>query len=317
MESLSSLRKQPDKDLIQDIGLRMGIDPALVEKDRHATQLLAALSSYQNDKGIRLIFSGGTSLSKGYDLIQRFSEDLDFVLVAPEANPPSVGQRRHFRQEVLSIVAEAGFEIDPDGIQRGDSHRFFKAPIQYHRVFENTVLRPYLQLEMTFSGLNRVPEDRPIQSIVSKVMKEDPETVFTCVSPIETAGDKLSALTWRVLVRDRKSPKDDPTLIRHLHDLASLAPIIMEQKRDFMKSAITSLEQDRTRRGGEAIEALTSQDRLTEALRVLRQDDLYRKEYEQFVDNMSYADEGQRMSFDASLLSLDGIINLVSHSEYL
>jgi hypothetical protein len=40
--------------------------------------------------------------------------------------------------------------------------------------------------------------------------------------PVETAADKLSALAWRVHARDRASPEDDPTIIRHLHDLAAL-----------------------------------------------------------------------------------------------
>jgi hypothetical protein len=43
-----------------------------------------------------------------------------------------------------------------------------------------------------------------------------------CVDPVETAADKLSALAWRVCVRERGAPNDDPTIIRHLHDLAAL-----------------------------------------------------------------------------------------------
>ena len=39
---------------------------------------------------------------------------------------------------------------------------------------------------------------------------------------METAADKLSALTWRVLTRQRGAIGEDATLIRHLHDLAAL-----------------------------------------------------------------------------------------------
>ena len=42
------------------------------------------------------------------------------------------------------------------------------------------------------------------------------------MDPVETAADKLSALAWRVLARDRTRAGDDPTIIRHLHDLAAL-----------------------------------------------------------------------------------------------
>ena len=45
---------------------------------------------------------------------------------------------------------------------------------------------------------------------------------FPCVHPVETAADKLSVLSWRARSRDRSRANDDPTIIRHLHDLAAL-----------------------------------------------------------------------------------------------
>ena len=35
-------------------------------------------------------------------------------------------------------------------------------------------------------------------------------------------ADKLSALAWRVCTRQRGAANDDPTIVRHLHDLAAL-----------------------------------------------------------------------------------------------
>jgi hypothetical protein len=49
------------------------------------------------------------------------------------------------------------------------------------------------------------------------------DAAFPCVDPVETADDKLSALAWRVPARDRTRADDDPTIIRHLHDLAAAA----------------------------------------------------------------------------------------------
>ena len=49
---------------------------------------------------------------------------------------------------------------------------------------------------------------------------------FPCVHPVETAADKLSALSWRARSRDRSRANDDPTIIRHLHDLAADPPSI-------------------------------------------------------------------------------------------
>jgi predicted nucleotidyltransferase component of viral defense system len=53
-----------------------GIAPALVEKDYWITHALWAL----HETGLDLWLKGGTSLSKGFGIIERFSEDLDLMV---------------------------------------------------------------------------------------------------------------------------------------------------------------------------------------------------------------------------------------------
>jgi hypothetical protein len=68
---------------------------------------------------------------------------------------------------------------------------------------------------------------RPIRSLIAVAAQEPPEVAaFRCIDIVETTADKLSALAWRVRVRRRGEPKDDPTIIRHLHDLAALEPAL-------------------------------------------------------------------------------------------
>jgi predicted nucleotidyltransferase component of viral defense system len=59
---------------------RMGMPVGIVEKDYWAVEVLrsvtAPLSSVE-----RVVFKGGTSLSKVYGLIERFSEDIDVIAV--------------------------------------------------------------------------------------------------------------------------------------------------------------------------------------------------------------------------------------------
>ena len=311
MEGISLLKKSLDVTVVRDIALELGINASFIEKDWYAVQLLALLSELQSSRDVKIVFSGGTSLSKGYGLIKRFSEDLDFILTISEGSSLSVGQRRAFRREVVSAIQNDGrFSIDEDEIMRGDSHRFFKMPIEYDRVFDGSFLRPHLQLEMTFMELKRPFERRSIRSMVSEVMRTEPELEIDCVSAIETAGDKLSALTWRILVRDRANDKDDPTVIRHLHDLAALENMITEAGNDFVFSAKESLERDQNRRGGGIVANMSIADRLSNALKILKEDSLYQKEYTQFADSMSYADEDERISFEEAIQAIDRIIYL-------
>src|ERR1700687_1060755 len=66
-----------------------GLRPAIIEKDYHVTEALRIIAAMGGDK---IIFKGGTSLSKGWNLIQRFSEDID-IFLDPRAFEPALGKR--------------------------------------------------------------------------------------------------------------------------------------------------------------------------------------------------------------------------------
>ena len=66
-----------------------GLRPAIIEKDYLVTEALRVVAATGGD---RVIFKGGTSLSKGWNLIQRFSEDID-IFLDPIAFDPPLGKR--------------------------------------------------------------------------------------------------------------------------------------------------------------------------------------------------------------------------------
>jgi|SRR5882757_5272277 len=78
----------PDKAIIEEVALNMGIDPAFVEKDWYVVQLIKEIISLKLF-GAQTIFAGGTALSKAHHLLQRFSEDIDFRLLLPENEAPT------------------------------------------------------------------------------------------------------------------------------------------------------------------------------------------------------------------------------------
>lgn len=96
-----------------------GLRPAIVEKDYYVTEALRAITaattykdnneSDNNISGISriIIFKGGTSLSKGWNLIQRFSEDID-IFLDPLAFKPPLGKRAIDRQlkRLRDVLAE-------------------------------------------------------------------------------------------------------------------------------------------------------------------------------------------------------------------
>ncbi len=67
------------QDLLRIVGAELNIDPGLVEKDYWIMHVLYGLKQ----QGFQFELKGGTSLSKGYGIIQRFSEDIDIHILPP------------------------------------------------------------------------------------------------------------------------------------------------------------------------------------------------------------------------------------------
>jgi predicted nucleotidyltransferase component of viral defense system len=65
-----------------------GLRPAIIEKDYYVTEALRIVASARD----KVIFKGGTSRAKGWNLIQRFSEDID-VFLDPRAFRPVLANR--------------------------------------------------------------------------------------------------------------------------------------------------------------------------------------------------------------------------------
>jgi hypothetical protein len=80
-------------DLIRIVAEEKTIDPALVEKDYWIMHCLSGLQRL----GLRFELKGGTSLSKGYQIIDRFSEDIDIRIEPPEDQDVKTG-RNHLKE---------------------------------------------------------------------------------------------------------------------------------------------------------------------------------------------------------------------------
>lgn len=294
-------------EIIDNISAQLGVDAAFIEKDQFAMQLIADLAKINHPK-IQLVFSGGTSLSKGHGLIQRFSEDLDFKISLKEKVTRK--ERRDFREQVIQIIGGSKqLNVDTENVKSGNSSRFFKMQVFYPQALpQSNVLRNHIQLEVTFEEPTLPPENRPLKSFVAQAKGEEPEVQsIPCISPVETAADKLSALTWRVLDRDRTQPDDDATLVRHLHDLAALTKTV-KASNQFEELALNSIEKDINRSKTISSENFSPIERLESMLQILKSDSLYKDEFTQFVVDLSYADEEDQPTFENSLNALEILV---------
>ena len=288
----------PEPDLIEAIATDLGVHPSFVEKDWYAIRLVATIINVRQDN-LTLVFSGGTSLSKGYGLIRRFSEDLDFKLLFPDAGITRPARRNYRMAIVEAIRAENDWTLEDDDVEIMNDHRFFRCQVAYPTRFTVApALRPSLQLEVTLARPALASEERSLRSFVAEARQEQSEVPqINCVAPAETAADKISALTWRVL--DQRT-RNDRTLIRHVHDLAALEPLATAHQA-FPALLRRLLEADATRGGpGPDLDTLTPVERLATALNVLTEQ-RHAADYEGFVHAMCYGTENETPTYQDGL----------------
>lgn len=277
-------------------GILLTADEAFIEKDWHVVQVLRILNTLQNPN-MQLAFGGGTSLAKA-GLIKRFSEDIDF-----KATVQPIG-RKHYREARRKIVAALVSEglnlvAEPNIC---DESRFFALELDYGATFtRNLRLRTHIRVEVRFVTPQLPVVFKPVQSLFGGVERVPAEIdAMPYVNPIEIAADKLSALAWRLLDPDERQ---DKTLIRHVHDLAALEPLITS-KVDFSSLVYRSISMDKSRCD------IPPEQRLRTVMLNL-QTSAWQKAYQAFVQEISFAPDDEQISYAAAMDACERLIGLV------
>ena len=260
--------------------------------------IVQAIADYSHDE-ITPIFCGGTSLSKGYGILKRFSEDVDFRAQFNDGTRPTQSALKAFRYEIYSLI-ESIDGITPDKEQRETGGNYFKIPLIYPQIANiSSALRPHLQLDFSYTQARGKPEKRPISSLIAKFSNAGPEASILCLTPLETAAEKFSALLWRVNKRNRDDGQDDPAMIRHLHDLYVLRDHVCSKSKDFKAMVHTSFEADENKPSRSV--GMTLPEAIEQMLKNLNKDKMYKEEYESFVLRMSYAELQDLASFNEAI----------------
>ena len=224
-----------------------GINQVAIEKDWWVTVTLKAL--FQTDCRDSLIFKGGTSLSKGFGIIERFSEDIDLAISHSFFGIEKTGksQREKLRKmsrayihKTLSAQLDArlkemgvsGYSIenvsqvqDKNGEWRPiDSD---KDPtvilLHYPSILEDTInyIPPRVKIEISCLSMDEPTELRPIRSLIGESFDgedTDAESLVRTVVPSRTFLEKLFLLAEEFQKEKPRSVR----MSRHLYDLEKL-----------------------------------------------------------------------------------------------
>ncbi|MBC8405250.1 MAG: nucleotidyl transferase AbiEii/AbiGii toxin family protein [Planctomycetes bacterium] len=225
------------EEVFQETAARMGITPQVVEKDFWVTWTLGNI--YSNEVlAKKLTFKGGTSLSKVFGLIERFSEDVDLVLnwsVLGVGDPEvsrSKTKQDHFNhlllekaQEYLAntLLGELKEALDPTCKIEVDEADPYSLMVTYPASFPDTYVRPQIKLEV---GPLASREPRLRHEITSYAALQFPEQFHRpkCVVQViraeRTFWEKVTILHREAHRKDRPIPS---RYSRHYYDLYKLA----------------------------------------------------------------------------------------------
>jgi predicted nucleotidyltransferase component of viral defense system len=217
-----------DRELFRDVILltaeRMGTTTDIVEKDYYVTMILRILAEAKYN----VVFKGGTSLSKAFGVIDRFSEDIDITF----AEHLGESRRKRLKYEILKpIEGTLGMEIrNWNSIESDKDYNHYD--YYYESVYENSMggLMPYIKLETALMSYAFPTVEHTIGNYIYTALgEEEPEmiekyglTPFSMsVQAIErTMIDKIFALCdYYMLGKAHRNS-------RHLYDIYKLAPYV-------------------------------------------------------------------------------------------
>lgn len=223
------MRLHENKELFRDAIIATSqlkdIAEIYVEKDYWVT--LALYSIFSNEIGKSCIFKGGTALSKCNQLIDRFSEDIDIVLL--KQGNESSNQLKNRLKKITKIVGKHIPEIEIEGITNKKG-MIRKTAHNYPKIFEGLLgqIRDNLIVEATWLGSFEPFEKGKVCSLIYEMIIETNQPQIAneyglnpfdvnVLSPKRTFCEKIMSL---VRFSYTTNPIEDlNNKIRHIYDL--------------------------------------------------------------------------------------------------
>jgi len=234
------------KALFETLSGEKNLVPSLIEKDYWVMHCLWGLQ--QND--FRFEMKGGTSLSKGWGCIDRFSVDIDIRFESPaglnvKAEKPShIKARFAFYDSLATKIKIPGVTVERNRAYDDEKAQNGGISLKYNSHFPAVPgLKPEVLLEVGFAQTApNEPRDitswaleRAFQAKIDVV--DNRAMAVKCFDPEYTFVDKLQTICKRFRQhRDRNAERDQPRqFLRHYYDLFKL--LELKRVKTFMGTA--------------------------------------------------------------------------------
>ena len=238
MDRIARLPARERSGLFLETAAQKGTTPAIVEKDFWVTWVLDRLFREPNLAQL-LMFKGGTSLSKVYKLIERFSEDIDLILdwrilggddpLAERSKTKQAQLNTAIREEAKKFIGEellGRVEAAFDGVC--GCHVDIADPlvinVNYPAAYSDDYLRSEVRLEIGPLASWLPHEERRISCLAAEAFPkvfERPDCAVKVIKAERTFWDKATILHHEA--HRPTANAQPPRYSRHYYDLAKMA----------------------------------------------------------------------------------------------
>lgn len=290
--------KETFEQLILQTSEYLGVKAEIVEKDYFVTLFLKNLVTVMPD----IVFKGGTSLSKCYHIIKRFSEDLDLNLQSDTKPPES--KRKLLKSNIVQVIEKLQFELtNADNIRsRRDYNRYI---IDYPSTLSASYLKEKLIVETAIYQRAYPTKKMKADSLIYQYLHENGYDGFIAqygLQPFElnvqtadrTMLDKLFALADYYLLNTTSEHS------RHIYDIYKLSEIVTVD--DTLKELALSVANER--RPHKMCLSVQGGANVADIFREIINKKVYKEDYETITNPLLF----ETVTYDQAIAVVENVI---------
>ncbi len=215
---------------------KTGISEAIIEKDYYVTLFLQELS--KNCPNV--VFKGGTSLSKCYHAINRFSEDIDLNF-DNQYSKPTESMRRFFGKAIVLTGDILGLE--PVNFQKEKlpyKKDYMKLEYKYPTIFPALYLKPNILIETSVRSPSFPIKECEVTSVIGDYLRLENRNDIRDISGLNSFIIKTQSLertfTDKIFaVADFYENNETERLSRHMYDLYKMRNFVNLSTIEYMQ----------------------------------------------------------------------------------
>ncbi len=268
---------------------------AALEKDLLVTEILQRIQPLDTGE-IKLVFCGGTALSKAHGLIERMSEDIDFKVIVPEGLSRSARSKQlsQLKNQLADFLLQEGYTLPDESPLARDENNYVSYSIRYASCFSSVAsLRPEIKVELSARASLLPLENLPVQSILCALVDGNaPGVLITCQSVQESLGEKVLSFLRRTAeaMAGRNRAAYDDRLIRHIYDVSVIYRQSLYPLSELTGSVFQNMvAADALRFSRQYPEfRINPREEMQKALDRLKSNEELAEQYKRFVDELVY-----------------------------